>query len=579
LADSVRYTWGLISREIPGGAVCNPPGPGNGVLYWVLQRNFDISPTPLNQIQYSPYVNGELYSYFIDEDCGAQGASPPLADALEIPVDPLNFNPPVASGHGEFSLQVGSFYTGLTRDDVAGLRYLMSSNNIFAPSLGYQETSASGSVATSGGGGGITISEQITTFSLTILSLNDPNTLQTLVPGILITSVATNVVNGFTNFAYTFGNVVTNSFSTNTTVQILTTNIAPLVGTPVGSPPATNVSFSKPFQTNLVSGDFFVVPTNSCGITVLSTLSTNVVTITNLFIFNTNTPGQLFSQSLIVRATNHVLSVSLCTNSPGVTNSSIVVGDLQGIGKVQFVRVSDGNYDYLTSQFFSPITNQYTMVVNRNGQALPVTFQRIVTRPDFLFMGASLATGGDNTPLGLSTFSRTTPNFVNSRAAANLSGPGIIDPTAANIVVTFNTVGPIYLNSSPAFLSGPGGAARTFIWGSFDGTTNAPIVYPNGTSIVNLAAEALFQISPTTLPNATHAVFYSVTLSATGGQSPYIWSLAPGSASLPTGLNLSSGGVISGTPTQTGTFNLVIQLRDSSNPALTVQINYPLTIN
>ena len=100
LADAIRYTWGLADRYIPPGATCNPPGPGNGVEYAVIQRNYDITATPLNQIQYSAYVNAELYTYFISENCGAPGGSPPDADALEIPVDPLNPNPPVASGHG-----------------------------------------------------------------------------------------------------------------------------------------------------------------------------------------------------------------------------------------------------------------------------------------------------------------------------------------------------------------------------------------------------------------------------------------------------------------------------------------------
>ncbi len=101
LADAVRYTWALHDRYIPSGAICNPPGPGIGVEYLVVQRNFDITASPLNQIQYSPYVNGELYNYFIYENCGLAGASPPDADALEIPLDPLFNNPPVASGSDE----------------------------------------------------------------------------------------------------------------------------------------------------------------------------------------------------------------------------------------------------------------------------------------------------------------------------------------------------------------------------------------------------------------------------------------------------------------------------------------------
>jgi hypothetical protein len=583
LADPVRYTWVLLDRYNPPGATCPQGGPPLGYQYIVAQRNFDITATPLNFNapdvgQYSPYVNAELYSYFIFDNCDLAGASPPTADALEIPVDPLNNNPPVASGHGEDLLPLGAFYTGLTRDDVAGLRYLMSSNNVFAPGTGYLETSAGGSVATSGGGGGGGTPFSLTTSSLADLSL-DPTTLQALIPGIVITSVVTNIVNGLTNFVYTFGNVVVFSSTTNTTVQILTTNVAPVIGAPVGSPDVTNVTTGKAFKTNLLSGDFYIVPTNSCGLTVLQTLSTNVTTSTNVFQAGTNLAGNFSSQSLIEHFTNHVLQVTLCTNSPGTTNNS-VVGDFQGIGRVQFVRVADDNYDYQTGQFYTPITNTYTMVVMKNGKPSTVTFQRVVTRPDILFMGENLTTGGNDVIFDASEYSRTTPNFINSRVAAGLAGPGIIDPTTStNLTVIFNTVGPLYANVSPTLLTGPN-ARSFFIWGSFDGSTNPPIVYPNGTSILNLENEALMQISPAALPNATNGIHYSISLSASGGTPSYTWSLAAGSGALPAGLSLSPSGVISGTPTQTGTFDFVVQVTDSSYPTpLSVQINYSLTIN
>jgi hypothetical protein len=582
LADSVRYTWALTDRDNPAGSTCPPGGPSSLYTYVVIQRNYDITATPLNFNapdvgQYSPYVNGELYSYFIFDDCDAPGASPPTADALEIPVDPLNNNPPVASGLGEDALQLGSFYTGLTRDDVAGLRYLMSSNNVFAPSAGYLETSAGGSQVTGGGGSGTT--NNLTTLSLSTLD-TDPTTLQALYPGIVITSVTTNITSGATNYVYTFGNVVTNVFSPTSSAQILTTNVGPLIGAPFGSPNVTNVSLSKPFQTNLVSGDFYIIPTNSCGIDVLSTNFTTPSFSTNLLTVGTNSAGNFFSQSLVTKFTAYNLKVFICTPAAGSTNTGTVIADLQGIGNVQFVRVSDANYDYQTGLFYSPLTNTYSMVAVKNGQFSTVTFQRVVTRPDYLFEGQNLSTGGNDVAYQNPNFAVSTPNFINGRNPAIYSGPGIIDPTSsANTVIILSTVGPYYNNSSPAFLSGPNAAlGRSFIWGSFDGTTNAPIVYPNGTSIATLAAESLFQISPTALPSASHASSsYTVTLVVSGGQPPYSWSLASGTV-LPTGWTLSSGGVISGSPASTavGTYDFVVQLNDSGGHA--VQINYALVI-
>jgi hypothetical protein len=45
-------------------------------------------------------------------------------------------------------------------------------------------------------------------------------------------------------------------------------------------------------------------------------------------------------------------------------------------------------------------------------------------------------------------------------------------------------------------------------------------------------------------------------------------------------LTLSSGGLVSGTPTNSATYdNIVIQMTDSSVPPRTVQMIYSLTIN
>ena len=38
-------------------------------MYTIIMRNFDIINSPLNQVQYSPYVNGVLYDYAIEEYC------------------------------------------------------------------------------------------------------------------------------------------------------------------------------------------------------------------------------------------------------------------------------------------------------------------------------------------------------------------------------------------------------------------------------------------------------------------------------------------------------------------------------
>jgi hypothetical protein len=74
------------------------------------------------------------------------------------------------------------------------------------------------------------------------------------------------------------------------------------------------------------------------------------------------------------------------------------------------------------------------------------------------------------------------------------------------------------------------------------------ILAPQGISLsgTGVASSALAVSTYPTLPSATQSSAYQATLSATAGTPPYTWSLASGSI-LPTGLSLSTAGVISGT--------------------------------
>lgn len=69
-------------------------------------------------------------------------------------------------------------------------------------------------------------------------------------------------------------------------------------------------------------------------------------------------------------------------------------------------------------------------------------------------------------------------------------------------------------------------------------------------------------IDPPALPGGTAGTAYSATLSATGGVSPYSFSLLAGA--LPVGVSFSSAGVFSGTPTTAGTFNVTVRATDAN---------------
>ena len=84
----------------------------------------------------------------------------------------------------------------------------------------------------------------------------------------------------------------------------------------------------------------------------------------------------------------------------------------------------------------------------------------------------------------------------------------------------------------------------------------------------------VFDITTAALPNGTQGTAYNQTLAATGGTTPYTWSLTSGP--LPAGLTLSSSGVISGTPSGSGTSNFTVQVTSAN--LLTATRAFSLTV-
>jgi hypothetical protein len=77
------------------------------------------------------------------------------------------------------------------------------------------------------------------------------------------------------------------------------------------------------------------------------------------------------------------------------------------------------------------------------------------------------------------------------------------------------------------------------------------------------------------LPSGAVGAAYSQTLAATGGTTPYTWSLSAGI--LPAGLSLSGGGVISGTPGNAATASFTVQV--SGNDGRSSTKAFGMTIN
>lgn len=606
LDEPERRVWNLHGRTPLPPASCPIMG------YSVVKRNFDPVPSALDVFQSSSYVNGTLYSYYIYEFCSGPTV---LADAQEFPVDPLSAFSSIA---GAVLPTPGSYFTGLTRDDIAGLRYLLRTNNVNTEDPG----AGTLTVFTN-----FNVSQYLFTSNLTLLVnqalTNDAAALQALYPSLAIASstpiftnvVTTNVLFYFTNYpwlpagtaslvyqtnrttnvvtwyAHTFANVVTNTFYANGWVTVLTTNISTAACgpfAPVGTPPCTNVTLSTR-ATNFINGSYFILPTNSaCGFSLVSTqiwvpmiwvsTGTNDAVIATNALGTVNNNGTQFSESLIFYQTNYAYVIHPV---PCLTSNQ---EPRQGIEHVQFIRY-DGAYDSLLDVYNYPITNSYTLVSVplTNGVPTPRTILRPIRRPDIIITAMDMASDvSHNVRNGSWAFSSVPPSHLVYRRNLNwvpnnlfnLVGPGTIDPS---LEMTFEKVGEIYYNWQPFGLDEitqfvqPG----FNVWGSFDGTTNAPVVYPNGTSIQNYEQSVFINVLPPYLPpgylttTPQHTNYYSAQLSVTSYTPSFVlpatWSLAPGSPGLPPGLppiNPSTG-VISGTPTMVGTFDFTVRVTDS----------------
>lgn len=616
LIDPERWAWCIRARILPPGLACPQ------FDFAVVQRNFD----PLTG-EPTRYVNGTLFTYGIEQVCDPYD----FGDAVEFLVDP----------HAEISARCsalatpklslpdetfyGWFHTGLTRDDMGGLRHLYTTNNVNIEGAGTNAVTYVVDTSTTN----LLFMSNLTYLASQAIT-NNAAALQALIPGLSVASsipiftnvFVTNITAYFTNYPFdpigtpqhlefatnrtltvqtwyhhTFNNLATVKLINNvwTVVPLsdivdhtnsiwLTVETTYITNRPwgtVGSPLITNIT-SVTFLTNMVAGQYFILPTNMCGVSIaqwqatLTNFYTNaVMSATNTPTGATNTPAgntNIFNQIIIEYFTNDVFQINpvVC-----VSNS---IGLRQGIEKVTFIR---RDYDSLLGQFYSPITNNYTLtlvtneLVNGTNRTIlvPQQVRRVVTAPDILFTASDLAGGFPSIP----TVTRSTPSFDLTGAQPGLAGPGVI---RGPVTFQFNKVGPIYVNGTYPLFVDEWGALLNFAWASFDASTNAPIIYPSGTSIASLENQVLIQVSPPYLPDGTNGIYYSVQLYTSAAtpswQTPVTWSLASGSPALPPGLGLSAGGRISGTPGQMGFFNFVIVARDAVGR--TVQQSYVINV-
>jgi Putative Ig domain len=136
------------------------------------------------------------------------------------------------------------------------------------------------------------------------------------------------------------------------------------------------------------------------------------------------------------------------------------------------------------------------------------------------------------------------------------------------------------LNPSTGAISGiPTGTSSTnYIFTVTDQTPPTPQTATRTVRlIIGGAPPDLIITTNSPLPSGMVTQSYTVTLTSTGGTGTKTWDMSSGS--LPAGLNLSSSGVIAGTPTTTGTSSPTFRVRDSGSPQDTTTKPLSITIN
>ncbi len=258
LTDSERYIWTLRTRDTQPGLSCP------FMIYGVIKLSFD----PVNW-QPSSYLNGALYSYIIREICSGPN---PLAVTIPFSVDPIAVEHlPVTSFQ---SLNYGIYTTGLTRDDVGGLRYSYRPDNVNLEAMSSDSTEFYTNYAA---GQQLLFTSNLTTFAAQALT-NNAAALQTLYPNLNI--VATT-------------NIFTNIYVTNVTAYFTNYPLDP-VGTPQHLAFVTNLTLTVQTWYHHIF-DNVVTFTNDNGVWKVEPLPdivfhTNLVPITVQTTIVTNSP-------------------------------------------------------------------------------------------------------------------------------------------------------------------------------------------------------------------------------------------------------------------------------------------------
>lgn len=305
------------------------------------------------------------------------------------------------------------------------------------------------------------------------------------------------------------------------------------------------------------------------------------------------------------------LPAGLTLSSAGVLSGTpTVVGSFSF--SITATDSSTGSGPYLTSRLYTlevaeaaPVASDSSLTVAYGSSGNPVTLSLSGGPPTSLAITTAAAHGTATvtgttityTPhagyAGPDSFACTATNAVGTSAAAivsvTVSSPTIVaapaGPESATVGVPFSRTYTWSGGTAPytgyqvhnlpaglsvtattattATVSGTPTVAGTFnlILNATDSSTGTG-PFQGGASVTLTVAAPVVTLTLAALPDASAYTPYSQALSASGGVTPHSFAVTAGS--LPSGLSLSTAGVLSGTPGGTGTYTFTVTATDNS---------------
>ena len=197
----------------------------------------------------------------------------------------------------------------------------------------------------------------------------------------------------------------------------------------------------------------------------------------------------------------------------------------------------------------------------------------------FFLSGLLLACGGGGSTPPVNPLSVTTTSLASGQTStaysATLSATGGVAPYSWTVKSGTLPAG-LSLSAAGVIAGTPTTAGAANVTVQVSDSETMPQTAVSGSLTLAISGGTL-KITSTTADPGTVGTAYNFQLTASGGVPPYTWAVASGST-LPAGLALSSAGVVSGTPTASGTFNPSIAVTDETT-SNTVSEPVSFTIN